>query len=409
MLPSWLPALAIATRPATIKGADEILADMLRACGNVQAAAPTAEGRLLFSTRHQRVVVLAIAEACLEGAKRIRKKRRQKRAAPLLGPINELVREIGFWQSVAYLSDDRFRRKFRLSRAAFRDLATLLEPHLTRTGGRGGARSGHAAPPLSVEIKLSVALRFLAGAAVEDLDRYGVARKSSVMGSCVWPVVNAIHACPELEYRLLRALKSAKAGDTTELDQIQECSVENTSRNTLRSLTVRAKRPVRAMPLCKKWMTRPINTFCPLVSAVQRRSSGFVRRYAIASGRLSSAYSSTTIASLFSSFLRCATLAGARDATVRANATLVALTRSRPSQLVSPLLPSTSGMFRLSTCKSVASSLPSHCARTCEFGSCNCPSAAGAGAGTGSAGVPPVTGAPRPGSAMGRLVVVTRS
>ena len=41
------------------------------------------------------------------------------------------------------------------------------------------------------------------------------------MGSCVWPVVNAIHACPELEYRLLRALKSAKAGDTTELDQIQ--------------------------------------------------------------------------------------------------------------------------------------------------------------------------------------------
>lgn len=221
MLPSWLPALAIATRPAAIKGADEILADMLRACGNVQAAAPTAEGRLLFSTRHQRVVVLAIAEACLEGAKRIRKKRRRKRAAPLLGPINELVREIGFWQSVAYLSDDRFRRKFRLSRAAFRDLATLLEPHLTRTGGRGGARSGHAAPPLSVEIKLSVALRFLAGAAVEDLDRYGVARKSSVMGSCVWPVVNAIHACPELEYRLLRALKSAKAGDTTELDQIQ--------------------------------------------------------------------------------------------------------------------------------------------------------------------------------------------
>ena len=80
MLPSWLPALAIATRPAAIKGADEILADMLRAWGNVQAAAPTAEGRLLFWTRHQRVVVLAIAEACLEGAKRIRKKRRRKRA-----------------------------------------------------------------------------------------------------------------------------------------------------------------------------------------------------------------------------------------------------------------------------------------------------------------------------------------
>ena len=31
MLPSWLPALAIATRPATIKGADEILADSGRA------------------------------------------------------------------------------------------------------------------------------------------------------------------------------------------------------------------------------------------------------------------------------------------------------------------------------------------------------------------------------------------
>mmetsp|Transcript_27216 Transcript_27216/g.87405 ORF Transcript_27216/g.87405 Transcript_27216/m.87405 type:complete len:142 (-) Transcript_27216:277-702(-) len=77
----------------------------------------------------------------------------------------------------------------------------LSEPHTSREGGRGGAHAGHAAPPLSVETKLSVALRFLAGASVEDLDRYGVERKSSIMGCCVWPVVGAIHVCPELEFR----------------------------------------------------------------------------------------------------------------------------------------------------------------------------------------------------------------
>ena len=122
---------------------------------------------------------------------------------------------------MAHLDDVRFQRKFRLSRSAFRDLCVLLGPHLTREGGRGGARAGHAAPPLSVETKLSVALRFLAGASVEDLDRYGVERKSSIMGCCVWPVVGAIHACPELDFRLLRALISAKAGDSRELKEIQ--------------------------------------------------------------------------------------------------------------------------------------------------------------------------------------------
>lgn len=221
MLSGLLPCIAVAARPA-FQTSEELLASILQAGGNVGATCLTGEGRVLFGQdagrKQRRAAVLAILHCII--AKRDKKQKR-RRSGPILGLISQTVREHGFWATVAHLDDVRFQRKFRLSRSAFRDLCVLLGPHLTREGGRGGARAGHAAPPLSVETKLSVALRFLAGASVEDLDRYGVERKSSIMGCCVWPVVGAIHACPELEFRLLRALKSAKAGDSRELKEIQ--------------------------------------------------------------------------------------------------------------------------------------------------------------------------------------------
>jgi len=194
MLSGLLPCIAVAARPA-FQTSEELLASILQAGGNVGATCLTGEGRVLFGQdagrKQRRAAVLAILHCII--AKRDKKQKR-RRSGPILGLISQTVREHSFWATVAHLDDVRFQRKFRLSRSAFRGRTSC-------EGGRGGAHAGHAAPPLSVETKLSVALRFLAGASVEDLDRYGVERKSSIMGCCVWPVVGAIHVCPELEFR----------------------------------------------------------------------------------------------------------------------------------------------------------------------------------------------------------------
>ena len=158
MLSGLLPCIAVAARPA-FQTSEELLASILQAGGNVGATCLTGEGRVLFGQdagrKQRRAAVLAILHCII--AKRDKKQKR-RRSGPILGLISQTVREHGFWATVAHLDDVRFQRKFRLSRSAFRDLCVLLGPHLTREGGRGGARAGHAAPPLSVETKLSVAL-----------------------------------------------------------------------------------------------------------------------------------------------------------------------------------------------------------------------------------------------------------
>ena len=45
-------------------------------------------------------------------------------------PLKEMLRVLGFDKATAHLSDAKFRRKFRLTRMAFRQLLEWVRPHL---------------------------------------------------------------------------------------------------------------------------------------------------------------------------------------------------------------------------------------------------------------------------------------
>ncbi len=66
---------------------------------------------------------------------------------------------------VQYLSDDDFRRAFRLSRSSFNELLLLLKPFLTRDEKQAACSSGGAIEPA---VRLAVTLRLLAGGSYLD-------------------------------------------------------------------------------------------------------------------------------------------------------------------------------------------------------------------------------------------------
>ena len=74
-------------------------------------------------------------------------KRRQLRPAPTsrapaeLGEVARLQRTTCFWKQTALYSDRKFRKKFRLSRVAFRRALELLDPKLGHPRGRGGCHA----------------------------------------------------------------------------------------------------------------------------------------------------------------------------------------------------------------------------------------------------------------------------
>ena len=97
---------------------------------------------------------------------------------------------------IGQMDDRGFRRRYRMTKAAFWTLLDIIENHLPSTGEkrkRGAVPNG----PISKAARLSMALRFFAGGDVLDIaEVHGVGDDEPM--SSVWDVVDAIHKAPEL-------------------------------------------------------------------------------------------------------------------------------------------------------------------------------------------------------------------
>jgi DDE superfamily endonuclease len=97
------------------------------------------------------------------------------------------------------------RRAYRMTQAAFWDLHTKLEPHMTTIRSSGSAkrkklhRNGSKNGLIPTEICLSAAIRYFAGGRPEDIAiSHGISH-SEVFYSC-WKVVDAVNKCPDLAF-----------------------------------------------------------------------------------------------------------------------------------------------------------------------------------------------------------------
>ena len=95
-----------------------------------------------------------------------------------------------------------FRRAYRMKKASFYKLHSILKPHLDECffPNQGGKRDPKNHKYLiSTEIRLSIALRYFAGGCPYDiLLTHGVSYKSVFVS--VWGVVDAVNKCKELEF-----------------------------------------------------------------------------------------------------------------------------------------------------------------------------------------------------------------
>ena len=151
----------------------------------------------------------AAAARWLEGRRSSKRKRCKQRP----GPVAKLARQTKFEALTREWTDDRFKRKLRLSRRAFQYLVGILEDKLRpQPRARGGAGQRSNAPLIEPDIKVAVALSLLRGASYLDMEQWGLEAGCSVYNSCLWPVVDAINKTPALNMRLLPALEAAYNG-----------------------------------------------------------------------------------------------------------------------------------------------------------------------------------------------------
>ena len=83
------------------------------------------------------------------------------------------------------LNDGEFVKRYKVTKYRFRQLCELIEPHVgprpNLVGGGNACRSGAHNSPLSTELKLSMALRYMCGGGPLDLiDLHGVRSKSTL-------------------------------------------------------------------------------------------------------------------------------------------------------------------------------------------------------------------------------------
>ena len=106
-------------------------------------------------------------------------------------------RILSFWEDTNHYSAKRFRNHFRLSRAQFRAVFALLKPELvkrcSKAGAKGGGAMGHDTPPVSPEVQMACGIRFLAGAAYQDLAKAFYISDPQVY-VCFWNFVDAVKA-----------------------------------------------------------------------------------------------------------------------------------------------------------------------------------------------------------------------
>ena len=67
------------------------------------------------------------------------------------------------------LTEKDFKRRYRLTHAAFYKLLGWIEPKLKVKSEKQARNSRFGGEPVGVEVKLAMTLRFLAGGAVEDI------------------------------------------------------------------------------------------------------------------------------------------------------------------------------------------------------------------------------------------------
>ena len=106
-------------------------------------------------------------------------------------------RILSFWEDTNHYSAKRFRNHYRLSRAQFRAVFKLLEPELVKRCGKseakGGGAKGHDTPPVSPEVQMACGIRFMAGAAYQDLAKSFYISDAMVY-VCFWNFVEAVNA-----------------------------------------------------------------------------------------------------------------------------------------------------------------------------------------------------------------------
>jgi hypothetical protein len=88
------------------------------------------------------------------------------------------------------LTDFEFRRLYRMRRETFQSLCNLVRPRLVRNTEMG--RRGSSGGTVSVEAKLSMALRFMAGGSYLDIALYHGVHRSTFF-EAVWDVVGAVN------------------------------------------------------------------------------------------------------------------------------------------------------------------------------------------------------------------------
>ena len=100
------------------------------------------------------------------------------------------------------LSDYFFRRVYRMTRASFDHLHSILEPELEKIffPGNGGKRKKKSKYHIDTKTRLSIALRYFAGADPKDIMLIHDVGYASVYYS-VWGVIDAINNTERLAYR----------------------------------------------------------------------------------------------------------------------------------------------------------------------------------------------------------------
>jgi hypothetical protein len=145
----------------------------------------------------RRLVIIAAAVAAVVCVVSRHISKRQKKTAVRMARQRVQKNVFDWARHMGEITDFDFRRMYRLSWDAFKELLALLKPKLepidqTRASN---AKYGERVLP---EMKLAITLRYLAGSSIHDL-RAVFKTSISTMYDYVWATVSAINSHPELQ------------------------------------------------------------------------------------------------------------------------------------------------------------------------------------------------------------------
>jgi hypothetical protein len=123
-------------------------------------------------------------------ARKIRNRRRFRHFAPII---------------ISNLSDEEFKKTFRINRENFEILLGLVNPFMHTANAEMARRSSGSS--ISNRAKLYVTLRYLAGASFHDLTSMYQVSKTAIFSTdpekgIIWPTIDAILAVPSLQIKL---------------------------------------------------------------------------------------------------------------------------------------------------------------------------------------------------------------